>query len=372
LKKGCALLHEYTKASLPRESAARRGTFVTEPVSVESNAETASQRDCGTGGTVWVTWETQRRNNTLSHAIGADLVEIDISMPRVVRYLLAAVRTLRELRRRRPRTIVSQSPSIVLASFMVIYCRLTKTLLVIDAHNSGLFPAEGKYSILNRWAAWTLRHCDATIVSNESLAAYVSKCGGRPLVAPDPIPDLKKPSLRTLRGRANVVFICTWMDDEPCDEVAKATALLQDEGIVVYATGEKGRARKRLTSEPPPNLELTGFLSEEDFVQLLFSVDVVLVLTTRKDCLTCGAYEAVAAEKPIVLSDTQVLRDLFYRGTVFCDNTASDIARSLRTAVSDAASMQCEIAELRRELATTIQHQIENICIFISKQTRSA
>jgi len=56
------------------------------------------------------------------------------------------------------------------------------------------------------------------------------------------------------------------------------------------------------------NLTLTAFIDDNAYVTLLYSCDLIVDLTTREDCLVCGAYESVSAEKPLLLSDTTALR----------------------------------------------------------------
>src|SRR5262245_25632217 len=92
---------------------------------------------------IWITWETQRRNRTLSEKVDAELYEIDIHAHRLLRYPLSLIKTLAILLRRRPRLLFVQNPSLVLALFAVIYGRVFCKLVVVDAHNAGLFPAEG-------------------------------------------------------------------------------------------------------------------------------------------------------------------------------------------------------------------------------------
>ena len=76
-----------------------------------------------------------------------------------------------------------------------------------------------------------------------------------------------------------------------------------------------------------------GYLPEEDYVQMLLSVDVIVELTTRQDCLVCGAYEAVAAGTPLIVSNSEVLRRQFSSGTLFTDNTSEDLAGKINTAI---------------------------------------
>ncbi len=82
-------------------------------------------------------------------------------------------------------------------------------------------------------------------------------------------------------------------------------------------------------------MELSGFVSEPDYVELLSSARVIVDLTTREDCLVCGAYEALALGRPLVVSDSRALRELLRDGAVFARNEPEDIARAVAEASAD-------------------------------------
>jgi len=180
---------------------------------------------------VWISWEIQRRNRSLSREFGAKLFEIDIRRNRVVRYLISTARTIQVLLAESPILIFVQNPSVVLAWLCVIYGKLSRIPVVVDAHNAGIYPPHGKW--LSWFAAYLLRIADFTMVTNHSLAEHVARAGGQPLILPDSIPTLEFPSAATnrkkLKGKFNVLFVCTFASDEPYLEVIKAACLLDPE-----------------------------------------------------------------------------------------------------------------------------------------------
>ena len=299
---------------------------------------------------VWITWETQRRNRTLSRKVGAELFEIDMNVHRLLRYPLSLLKTVAVLLRTRPKLLFVQNPSLILAFFAVFYGRCFRLRVIVDAHNAGLFPLEGRNPWLNKIAARILRLATITIVSNEGLTAYVRSHGGTPFVLPDPIPDFEAPAEESqLRGKFNVLFVCSWAADEPFREVVRAAQLL-DEDVFIHMTGSRQKAERRLGADLPRNVVLTGYLSETEYTRMLHSCDVVIVLTTRDDCLVCGGYESVAAEKPLILSDTAVLREFFSRGALYTNNTAEDIASKIEKAIQVKDTLRSDIVALKRDL----------------------
>jgi glycosyltransferase involved in cell wall biosynthesis len=80
---------------------------------------------------------------------------------------------------------------------------------------------------------------------------------------------------------------------------------------------------------------LTGFLSERTYVDLLFTADVIVDLTTFDHCLVCGAYEALAAGKAFVLSDKQANRELFGDVPIYVEPTTDAIGNGLRRILAE-------------------------------------
>ncbi|RFA25153.1 hypothetical protein CAI21_19865 [Alkalilimnicola ehrlichii] len=151
-----------------------------------------------------------------------------------------------------------------------------------------------------------------------------------------------------------VLFICTWAADEPYLEVLKAAKRLPA-SVHIYVTGRSRGRERALEDTVPDNVTLTGFVSEEEFIELLQTADAVVDLTTREDCLVCGAYEATAAEKPLLLSNTKALRSYFHKGALFTDNTAADIARQLLQLRNEHTRLMQEVAELKQDLSLNWQ-----------------
>ena len=133
-----------------------------------------------------------------------------------------------------------------------------------------------------------------------------------------------------LDGRVNAVFICTFGVDEPYLEVIEAARAIPDD-IYIYITGKfEGKVEQ---STLPCNVKLLGFVPDDEYWLMLASADFIIDLTLRHDCLVCGAYEGVAMEKPLILSDTDALKSYFIQGCIYVKPTAHSIANGILEAV---------------------------------------
>ncbi|MCK5394846.1 MAG: hypothetical protein KAJ32_02590 [Gammaproteobacteria bacterium] len=304
---------------------------------------------------LWVTWEVQRRNRSLSTELSATLVEIISDKHRLFRYLTSVYKTLSSIKHHKPEILFVQNPSIVLAFTTVIYHKLTKLPVVIDAHNSGIYPSAKDRSILNSLARFIIKNTPLTIVTNDNLANYVASAGGRAAVLPDPLPEIMDNYTRKkLKGDFNVLFICSWADDEPYQNVIEAAHLLSD-NICIYITG-KHKSNEASIQRLPDNVILTGYLSEADFNSMLFSCDLILDLTTRDDCLVCGAYESLATNRPMILSETIALKNYFKDSAIYTDNTTQDIAKKIKFSLSRLSQLEARTIDVKEEITCNWQH----------------
>lgn len=298
---------------------------------------------------IWLTWEVQRRNRTLSKKLDATLYELISKKKGLARYAELIVKSYQVLINEKPRLLFVQNPSLVLALWAVLNRPFFSYRLIVDAHNAGLYPAEGKSALLALVASFVIRFADITLVTNAPLALEVIKKKGRPFVLPDPLPDLlPKPAHKhRAKTKAALTYVCTWANDEPTPELIEAARELGDV-LTLYITGRPPSWVKTLNL--PANIVLTGFLSEADYLDLLQSSDALIVLTTRENCLNCGAYEGVALEKPMILSDTEVIRNYFNKGIVYSKANKIALVDAIRTLLTTGANAQKQVSELKTEL----------------------
>lgn len=307
--------------------------------------------------TIWITWEKQRRSVTLADCLGARLyVLLDRSdrIPnRAVRYLCLLTRTVAVLLRERPSVCCCQNPSLMLAVWLGLLRPVFRYRLAVDRHSNFNLQGHGglKWLLFEALSNLSLRMADLTIVTNESLAERVRGAGGTAFVLQDKIPSLTEGTTTTLAGARNIVFACSFDEDEPVEAALEAAGGL-DPTWLFHVTGNYRPHLRRfpLLRTPPSNVRLTGFLSESEYQTLLRSADVVLALTSHDHTLMCVAYEAVALGRPVVASDTAAMRAYFRNGFVFTGNTPGSIRNAILNAVDEQHRLEAEVRRLRPEL----------------------
>ena len=301
---------------------------------------------------IWITWERQRRNKSMAEALGADLHEFSSTGGRLSRYLTLSKQTLKLMSTTKPDVVFFQNPSLILAALIALSRKLffRQIKIVGDYHNAGVYPPA--LSWLTRWIA---KNSDVILVSNQNLVEVVESWGADAMAIPDPIPKIHDSPAETAQpkpARFVLLFICSWADDEPVAEVIDAAEQLSGAGaqVEIKITG-RPKWELRCGSRPiPSNVTLTNFLSDEEFDRTLKHADAVMDLTTRDNCMVCGAYEAVAAERPMILSENEATKQYFYQGVAYTDNSAASIAACVLQMIDQYPAFSHEASELKSQL----------------------
>jgi glycosyltransferase involved in cell wall biosynthesis len=320
--------------------------------------------------TIWLTWDRHRRTQEMAAALNVPVVRVSRGSKKWMDPVWPSVATVRRLFERRPKTVITQNPSLLLTAIVCAFKKRLGYRVIQDLHSYFFQHMDRPSSIRGRvyraLSRYCLRRADLTIVTNEALRALAEAHGGRGFVLQDKLPNLDGAPHALLPGVFNVVFICTYSDDEPVAEVIEAARLAGDD-VFVHITGRPG---KMALPPLPRNVRLTGFLPDRDYVGLLSSCDAVLALTTRDNTLLCGAYEAVALGKPLVLSDFRVLHDYFSKGAVPVGNDALSLLRGLRQARAEHARLKEEILDLASDLRDQWQERFSGLAAMVHGQPR--
>lgn len=307
---------------------------------------------------VWITWESQIRNRSMAQALSIELYESSYSGSRLVRYALEVVRTIHVLVTKRPRVVFSSNPSLVLTLMLLHLRTLLRYRHIVDAHFIGVMAFD-KGWFFQKLLDYCNRRADLTIVTNQKHADHIRQIGGKPFVCEDPLPLFPEDVAQIEVGvKGSVFFICSFDQDEPYEDVFKAAKLLVSDGFAIYVSGNY----KKVNIDPDkyPYVKFLGYVPSKLFYSYVISVDLILDLTSAEDCLVCGAYEAMAAEKPLVTSDTSALRGYFTHGAVYTKHEPEQISSAIRSAYENRIYLASEIKRWKdisgQRLAAKIAH----------------
>jgi len=260
-----------------------------------------------------------------------------------IKYVLQFVKTLRLLRSLRPAMTLVSNPPPFAALTAWLHHKIHGGHFAIDAH-TGVFlePKWRAFAPLNRFL---IRRAAATIVTNEGLRDTISEWGGAPFVLPDRLPSLSTGGEFCFEPDTfNVAAIFSFYEDEPVAELLALRDL--PAAMRIHVTGNSSRVPKRVKASLSPQMHLTGFLPRDKYDALVRGCDAVMVLCTRPHTMLCGAYEAAAAGKPLVTSESVAMRGEFTQGTIFVENTVAGITRGLAEVYARHELLTREMTEL--------------------------
>mgnify|MGYP005812147565 CR=1 FL=1 len=318
------------------------------------------------GQAAWITWERQQRNISMARLFSADYYEFsNPSFSYISRIVVNMFLTLKVFQKEY-RIIFVQNPSIVLVAISVLLNIFFKKKLIVDAHNAGILPLEGRSRLLVAFNDFLLKRADLVIVSNSLLSRRLSDLGIRSIAMPDPIPNLEEQISTACDISPVIVFIiCSWSDDEPIELYFTLAKMFPS--VTFGISGKTKQKYNHLVDDSPDNLEVMGFLPENEYFHYLARSKVVIDLTTRSDCLVCGAYEAIAAGVPSILSDTAVNREVFIKGVVFseCNNLA--LIEALNNVFREHGSLLSEVSSMKRGMILDEERNRERVLEFLSE-----
>jgi glycosyltransferase involved in cell wall biosynthesis len=282
-----------------------------------------------------------------------------------LRYLVQAVKTCIILFREKPRLVIAMNPPILLPLIVYLFTRFRSARYVIDSHTGAFI---GKWSLFLQVHKYLARRALVTIVTNDHLKQSVDSWGARAIVLEDKLPDFPVQRWSRTLDRPSVCFISSFAQDEPLENVLLAAACVPD--CLFYVTGRLPKRQTRLLRDKPANVVFTGFLAQEKYIELLNKVDAVMVLVTNDYTMLCGAYEAVAVQKPLITSDWPVLKQYFHSGTLYVDNSPKAIELAVSEVLEKQAHLAGEMKELKKELNHRWGSRLENLRLVLATSVK--
>lgn len=147
------------------------------------------------------------------------------------------------------------------------------------------------------------------------------------------------------------------------------TALLPAETSVLI-TGNHAKVQfspdTQKTLSENSNVILTGFLSDNDYSNLLHAVDAVMDLTTLDFCLVCGAYEGIAARKPLILSDKLVNHELFGDAPQYVGPTRNEILQGISNTLTDLDVQKGKTEKLKTRFEKYWENAFSELVVLIA------
>ena len=290
--------------------------------------------------------------------LGVRLFSFVYSGKRVKRYLICIYKTLLTLMRANPKIVFAQNPSLILNYLLIIARIFFRYQLVSDAHYAGVIAYNGN-GLMQKALDLSNKLVDLVIVTNADHAEYIHNIGGKAVICEDPLPDIMKYNAHEDDSGKTVFYICSYDIDEPYDLAFKAARVLSRDNFKFLVSGNYKKAN--INPDDYPHITFLGYLPEAEYYTQFFQSNIILDLTDNENCLLCGAYEAMAAQRPLVVSDTLCLRSYFTKGTIFAKHDVNSIVNAVIQAYRERATLKIGISAWRESIYDHQNIRILNI-----------
>lgn len=280
----------------------------------------------------------------------------------LVKYISLSIDTLKLLHREDPDLIICQIPPIFLAYSILVYKFLMfshKPEIILDLHTASFCKPWTYFGFMNKFL---YKISKQLIITNKQLLTEIDpKYKDKILILEDAVYDISNTQIKTANvsllpysnncnndEQFKVGIICSFAPDEPISEII--TSVKQIPEIKFFITGDHNRINNQISNDfTIENLHFTGFLKYDDYIRLISSMNILIVLTTRNKTLLSGCSEAIMLEKPLITSNFEVLQKSYSKGTVFVDNSADQIVSAILKVQKNYLKLKQEIKDLKEE-----------------------
>ena len=313
---------------------------------------------------VFISWaKYNSRVESLAKAMNAETIFIakicsnKFHLPTFFSYFLYGYRNIIILIKLKPNIIIIENTTWPIALVNFIYAKISKIKLVLDSHSCAFDHVFVKYPLF--MSKFFAKHSTLSLVTNNSHYNLLREKNGEVIILSDiPFEDIfiSKQEIK-LSEKFSVCYICTFSYDEPYMEVIKAAHELKD--IQIFITGNF--ASQNINPDSYKHVKFTGYINNEEYRSLIKNVDAIITLTTRENTMQRAGSEAVSAAKPLITSNTKMLRNYFTKGTIFVDNTAKGIVEGIKELRNNYDIYASEILQFQEERRNDFVNKLNEV-----------
>ena len=302
---------------------------------------------------IFIDWRPHnRRAKSLARDIGAQLyLAPEILRKRIyapIRYVFLLFWTVIVLLRSRPRVIIASAPPPFCPIIVFAYTRLFNSAYIVDTSHLATVGYWSKIPFGFWFNKMVMNKGLITLVHNEFIKKLTDKQGIRSIVLETKVPELQTMEKKYIGNKFSVMVPCSFDPNEPIDEIYKAAGMMSE--TIFFVAGDYSRLNKTFLQTCPANVTMTGFLHGKDYDIMMNSVDAVLVLITDDyPVRPRGASEAIASQKPLIVSQNQATQNHLDKGTVLVNNTKEQIVQAVLMIKNNYGKYQSEMKQLKGE-----------------------
>ncbi len=313
------------------------------------------------GKRIFLIWRRiSRRSRDLSRELGIETILIPYPPP----YIKSYIETKRILREFKPNIVLAQIPQGPLLFTLAHSKDKLNYKLIVDVHSGFIIYDNVKSWILNRPFKSLLNKCDVIIVHNKNILNLLPRdIKGKTIVVHDPLPTSVDIHYKLPTIDNYIIVPSSWAPDEPIEYILKEYIRSRCSFNLVV-TGNYYR-RKELFEKYKDNTRITftGYVDIDTYYSLLKHAKAVLAATKREYTMLSAAWEAIAYDKPLIISYTKTIYDILKDAPqYFRPYIEGDLENTLKNLSSyDLEKLREMTHEIHIKLANITEQQINKL-----------
>lgn len=292
----------------------------------------------------------------------------------LLRYIFQGKETWKKLKEEKSQFVLVQNPPIVAVLVVYLYCLFNQANFSIDTHTAAILDFKWRillplHKLLAKKAAANTFHNYKNLeelekwkLGNTRVINFYTPSKAEILDNEVAFPKELEDTLLKSSGKIKVFMVNRFANDDAFLEVIETAKIFPE--AMFFITGNN---KKLKSTDIPQNVSLTGFLDYPLFIKLMDNCDVVLSLTKRRDTVLWSAHEAVSLRKPVILSDTEVLRHYFSSFGIFSKNEPENLKEKIKEAFTKKDDLSIKAIEFEKVSNKLWQENIAWIKDIINK-----
>lgn len=276
-----------------------------------------------------------KRGNIIANSLGAIYIKSAIKyntqkLTKLFTYSYGIFKDFFMLKRSKGKCIVVEIMGNrgFIAYTTLMYTILYKANYYVDIHTNVYIDSENRLRNLSFIIRLLMKKAQGLIIHNQQSAELLNKFNHDIIILESRIPTISESTTNRnfhLKGKINIVFITSFHHDEPIKNMIESTTSFSRD-YHFYFTGYYNHPNSVYKQSPDnKNITFTGFLCDADYYGLISKCDIIVALTNRNYTLLYGGREALAFEKPFIVTNSLTNTYFFKDAAIYTDNTSDDL-----------------------------------------------
>ncbi len=280
-------------------------------------------------------------------------------------YLYKSFKTITIIISSHPGCVIVQNPVPIAVIISVSLKRILNFKVIADSHNGAFASPWGAFP-LHKWA---LRNADIVTVHNyqllEKLKNDKTYTGINFKILNSKLSEFDK--LKPAKRNADPYFlvVSTFAGDEPMEILLEGIRLYKknnNDNVIFRLTGNF--RKKNFLYEEYKNdagIEFLGFVSNENYAQLMVNAMGVISFSTRDDVQQFALMETIGAGVPFISNNNQTNKALYGDKMVLVEITPDHIAAGIKHFLVNKERLNKDVVELKHTITSKWENDFKLI-----------